>query len=186
MTFNISKFSSKLNQLGGIGRTDLFKVEIAIPPAIKGKGPIDSESLTFLASAVNIPGVHFTTTDVQRYGYGPIEKVPTAFDFDQLTINFIGDGNANVQKFFRNWTRAVVEYQSVQGAVNPSRPSARPYFVGYKDDYSTQINITQYSSTGQPVDTISCIGCWPLNVMDVYLNWQFTDQLMLVPVQWHS
>ena len=67
----IQGFRSRIDNLGGLQRPNLFYVTIPNPRILQGDiGPI---LLPFLTESAALPGVSLATSDVRRYGYGPNE-----------------------------------------------------------------------------------------------------------------
>lgn len=197
VAFNISNFRNSLPY--GVMRTNLFRVEISMPKIVVGS-PIssyrgsDTEFLTFMCCAGTIPGVRLATTEVKRYGFGPTEKVPVSHAFDDIVLYFIGDGGGRILRFFRNWTRGILEYSSVGNIKNDDLRSGdyaignpvqnmSSYFVNYKTEYRSQINITSFHESGKYVsDKVGLLNAFPVDIKDIQLNWADNNQLMLVPV----
>lgn len=185
-TFNVADFRSKIDSLGGVGRTTLFRVEIAIPEIVKltNTTKIDSGTLTFLVASVNFPGIRVTTHPVQRYGIGPAEDMPTGFVTGQVSMNILGDAEGNVLKFFRAWTRGIVEYQSAKGNVlnNNVSPNMKPFHVNYKQRIETQITISLYDLAGNQIYRTTLTKAFPQDVSSMYYSWANIDQITYVPV----
>ena len=191
-SFNIQSFRATLPQ--GVARTNLFRVEISKPDILKYQAAqskvtsIDSRLLSFLCSAGTIPGVRLTTTEVRRYGYGPTEKMPMSHAFEDITLYFIADGDGIMLKFFRYWMRGILEYNS-EGSIGQVNKNSgplgevSPFFVNYKTDYRSQINIVSYHESGQYIaDKVSLLNAYPVDIKDIQLNWADNNQLMLIPV----
>ena len=184
-TFNVSDFRSKLDSLGGVSRSTLYRVEIIIPDAIKqAAGKIDLETLTFLVASVSFPGVRFTTQSVQRYGIGPAEEMPTGVISGSCTMNILCDADGHILRFLRAWTRGIVEYQSTRSdsLKNDVFPNMKPFHVNYKKNIETQISIPLYNSSGDQVYKVSLTKAFPTDISQTYLSWANTDQVLYVPV----
>lgn len=185
-TFNVSDFRSKIDSLGGVGRTTLFRVEISIPEIVRltNDTKIDSGTLTFLVASVNFPGIRVTTHPVQRYGLGPQEDMPTGFVTGTVSMNILGDAEGNVMRFFRNWTRGIVEYQSAKGNIlsNKVVPNMKPFHVNYKRNIETQISIALYDLAGNQVYKTTLTKAFPTDVSSTYFSWANFDQIIYFPV----
>ena len=186
-TFDISTFRSELNALGGVMRTNMFQVEIAVPPFLSN---IDSRTLTFFCMATNLPGINLVAKQVQRYGYGPLEKMPFGFDNADISLNFIGDADGVILNFFNDWMRGAVEVSSdsgpnspVQGRPNQSAPM-NPYLVNYKENYQSEVSINVFDSTGNNLAyNVNLNNAFPISVGEIYLNWGNLDNFMIIPVR---
>lgn len=183
-TFNISNFRSQVDSLGGIAKTSLYRVEISMPK-MPLNSKINTEKLTFLVASVSFPGVRLTTQPVQRYGQGPMEDMPTGFTFGTCEMNILGDAEGNVLKFFRDWTRGIVEYQSATGGTlqNRALPNMKPYHVNYKQNFETQISIVLYDTAGRQVYKVTLLRAFPFDLINMFLAWSNYDQVMYIPVR---
>lgn len=185
--FDISAFRSQLDNFGGIARPSLFRVLITVPSFMSGI--VTTQNLSFFCQATTLPGVRIASKPVQRYGIGPLEKMPVGFEFDDLALNFIADANGNILNFFKDWSRSIVEYSSegvpssVPSNANKGMSGALPYYVNYKQQYQTQIDIITYAPTSQQGYSVSLLGAFPVDIGDVVLNWGQQDSLMLVPIR---
>lgn len=187
--FNIANFRSVIDSYGGIMRNNLFRVEI-IPPTFMNSTGITNQTLTFFCEATNLPGVRINTHQVRRYGVGPKEHMPMNHAFDSLSLNIIADAQGNMLRFFRDWTRAIIEYgnEGDPGSVPSETPNrgmtALPYYVNYKQNYESQVTIVVFSPDGQSESfSMSLLHAFPTDIGDISLSWGSTDQLMTIPVR---
>lgn len=185
-TFNVSEFRSKLDSLGGPGRSTLFRVEIQIPEIVQPhSGKIDTGTLSFLVASVAFPGVRLTTQPIQRYGMGPQEDMPTGVVVNNCDMNILGDADGHILKFFRNWMRGIVEYQSVKGNTqeNKVQPGMKPFHVNYKKKIETQITIVLYNSSGDQTYKVTLSKAFPADVSSLFLSWSNSDLITYIPVR---
>jgi hypothetical protein len=152
---------------------------------------INTQTLTFFCEGTNLPGVRINTAQVRRYGVGPKEHMPMNHAFDSLSLNIIADAQGNMLRFFRDWTRSIVEYANENGPGDPASTTpnrgmntALPYYVNYKQNYEAQVTIVIFSPDGQSeAFSMSLIHAFPTDLGDISLNWGSTDQLMTIPVR---
>jgi hypothetical protein len=187
--FNISNFRAQIDSFGGIMKNNLFRVEIT-PPSFLSSTGITNQILTFYCEATNLPGVRINTTDIRRYGVGPREKMPVNHSFDDLNLNIIADSQGYMLRFFRDWTRGIVEYVT-EGSMDsppdqvPNRAmNAIPYYMNYKQNYEAQVTVVVFDATGQTeAFSLSLLHAFPTDVGDISLGWGQTDQLMTIPIR---
>lgn len=185
--FDIGTFRSHLDDFGGPARPSLFRVQINLPGFLN-RSNITTRSLTFFCQSTTLPGVRLASKQVQRYGIGPLEKMPIGFEFDDLSLTFIADADGNILNFFKDWTRSIVEYSSegVPGSIPSNRNpgmNSMPYYVNYKNTYQTQVDIITYAPDSTEGYAVSLLGAFPVDIGDVVLNWGAQDQIMLIPVR---
>jgi hypothetical protein len=95
-SFNIKTFKSELSKTGVL-QTNKFTVEFASPKvlqniSIDGINTSDTERLINLrAESAKIPGIGLLMTDVNRYGVGPMQKMPYSAAFTSNVITFLTD-----------------------------------------------------------------------------------------------
>lgn len=190
MPFDISTFRFQLDSHNGIQRPSLFQVTLTLPTTLLPIYVGTVQDITFLCIEGIIPGASVDSMPVFRYGYGPLEKMPFIPVFNDVTYLFIGDGAGFIKNFFRTWQRSIVEYCSED---NPSIPALAspnqtnlgmlPYFLNYKNDYSTVINISSWQVTGtQLSDTVNLRQAFPINVADLTYNWDNSNDYEIIPV----
>lgn len=185
-TFNVNEFRSKLDSLGGPSRSTLFRVEIIVPDIVKPhSGKIDTGTLSFLVASVAFPGVRLTTHPIQRYGMGPQEDMPTGVVVNNCDMNILGDADGHILKFFRNWMRGIVEYQSVKGDTQENRvqPGMKPFHVNYKKKIETQVTIVLYNPSGDQVYKVSLSKAFPADVSSLFFSWSNSDLITYIPVR---
>ena len=72
---DLNNFLGATSKLNGFTRPSYFYIEIAPPPMLRDEVET-ARNLAFLCESTNLPGVAFASSDIKRYGYGPIEKKP--------------------------------------------------------------------------------------------------------------
>lgn len=189
--FDIDRFKN-IGIGSDVARPNLFLVNFYLPDAlVDGLNTDPSERLSFLCEETAIPGVAmFTQNDVQRYGYGPMEKRPVAALFNDLPLNFIGDGEGYILKFFHYWMNFIINFNSgsqtatMNTVVGPTSPNSetgpKPYEVRYRDDYVAKVEIVTYDQASNRVLVTTLNQAWPVIVDNVSLSWAEQDGFMKI------
>lgn len=175
----INGFRSTINNLGGMQRSNHFYVTIPNPRILTGDiGPI---LLPFLTDTINLPGVSLATTDVRRYGVGPIERKPYAPIFTDTQMSFYGDGSGTVHKFFYKWLNGIVKFDNgVHG--KPGYNGLRPFEVEYKKDYAVDIILTTVDEKERKLMEFKLYDAYPIALGDINMSWADTDGYIKIPV----
>lgn len=175
----ISGFRSTINNLSGLQRPNHFYVTIPNPRILQGDiGPI---LLPFLTESCNLPGVQLATSDIRRYGYGPIEKKPYAPIFVDQQMSFLGDASGTVHKFFYKWMNGIVKYDEFpQGRKGYN--DVRPFEVEYKRQYAVDITISAIDEVDRKIMEIKLYDAFPVALGDVNMGWGNNDSYVTFPV----
>jgi hypothetical protein len=149
--FSIDKFRSEIREKG-ILRNNRFQVSFAPPQYLRNYfGQADQEQITLRCEAVQMPGVAFATYDsASRFGYGPMETVPYGVAFEDISMTFMIDKDSNIHRFFYTWADSIVNFRARgQTALKDNTgmtSKSRPYEVGYKDSYCTDLTIRVFNA----------------------------------------
>jgi hypothetical protein len=181
--FQINRFRTEIDT-GGVLRTNKFIVQF---PNLTG---VSKDMISLRCESVQWPGVSFMTLDTPpRAGYGATELIPYAPIFEDVTLSFIVDKKSKTHKFFFDWMNKIVNLES-RGQTNlkGSQGKAPAYEVGFKKDYSTDINITMYRETGTTenkdrVMTATLYGAFPKALPSFELNWGSENEVLRLNVQ---
>lgn len=188
MVFNVQTFKSHLEKTGTLP-TNKFEVEIPVPRVLYNtevlvgntRRPQASftETLSFRAESVRVPGVTMQMTNVNRYGYGPLQKFPYNANFTDTSMNFIADKDSLIWIFFYNWLNNVFAYTSADA---PNTESYLNYRSNYMTDYAVDAKIHVYDSDGVPSTSIEMLDFYPVSMNDVALGWGDNNQLKRITV----
>ena len=169
----INKFITEIRS-NGVARTNLFEVTLQAPRILTGN-PVP-EKISLYAEGASLPGLNIQTSEVNRYGYGPNEKVPYTMQTNDITLNMIGDGKGEIYKFFYNWMQSVV-----RADMNVSSPTTvkglSPYEVEFKDMYRRVMTVSTFNEQGDVILQYELTDVFPLNVPDVALNWSDSSMM---------
>lgn len=188
MTFSIREISSEL-QARGYRKASTFQVIVNPPPALVGKTiktPAGAEfvassvdfvrSLSFRVEAVTLPGVVLQTSEVQRYGIGPVQRQPFSGVFRDTNLRILVDSGGAVEAFFYTWLNRIFNFGDSQGLID-STPKAASYEMGYREDYQTDLVLDEYDPLGNLAVTRILHRAYPTLVMDAPVDWGAADTL---------
>lgn len=180
---DLNKFRSTIAGKNGLLRTNKFYVEINPPPMMAGAATEIARVIPFLTEATNIPGMSLATSEIRRYGYGPIERKPYAPVFTDQTFTFLGDGTGQIHQFFYSWMNGIVKsdrmpYSSFGVGFN----GLKPFEVEFKNQYATEIRITVLDEANKKVIVVNLHEAYPIFLGDVALSWADNDSIMRIPV----
>lgn len=194
MPFNIAEFSATVSEFGVL-QPNKFFVYFSTPSALYGSvispaGNILSATATnylaqMRAEQARLPGINLLTVDNQRYGIGTVQKMPYAVQFTDTSFTFIMDRNAVLYQYFYSWFTEIVDFNGAGQVVNGGEryvSSAASYLMGYKDGYSTDVNIVIYDNTGIPVKVVTLYEAYPNSMNEIPLDWNNQNSLMKVTI----
>lgn len=159
----MSNFMSEMRRVG-VARTNLFEIEIT-PPKCMIASTESAQKISLYAEGAALPGRSIETQEFARYGYGPNEKFPYSMQFQDYTVQFIGDGQGEIYKFFYNWMHQIVRGDQ------PVNNDSNGYEVGFREDYSVDINLRTYNEQGDTILATKMTNAFPIQVPDVSLSW---------------
>jgi hypothetical protein len=177
VAFNVSEFSSKISQ-HGLSKDNLFILRITPPNFGEVINPAD---LIFFCKSVDLPAMNVDTVDIQRSGWGKIERMPAGLPYDQLQAIFMIDTGFKVKAFFHRWLQSVVNFDSANSS--GSYNGLRPHQIAYKDDYVGTIEVIVYSYGNEEVTYVyKFFNAFPTNMGNITTSWESNDNIMTVPL----
>lgn len=191
MSFNINNFKSNIQ---GFGYLPSNKFEVYLRPpdvmlnnAVNNQGTETEVSqiiklIKFRAEDVKVPGIALQTADVARYGIGTTQKMPFNAQFNEIGLTMLSDGYGDLWRFWHNWIRSIFEFNGTDGAsvANANRPAS--YTTGYKDDYSTMMQIIVYDMFGNAINKFNLYEVFPTGMRDIQLDWSDNNNLLRLNV----
>lgn len=186
--FNIQNFVSELNRSGTL-QTNKFEVFFTSPLImqnvnIDGNSTTDTERLLNLrAESVKVPGIGLLMSDVNRYGVGPMQKMPYNAAFTSNAITFLADRTNSIHKYFYTWMTSIFDSTGTSPDPNSTQFNvAASYKTEYKDNYTTDLHVKIYDVAGEQVQEIIMYRAFPEALNDLNLNWNDNNNLMKVTV----
>lgn len=172
----INKFMSEIRS-SGVMRTNLFEVRIGCPNVIAGNPT--AAKISLYAESSSIPGRNIQTDEFAPYGYGPRQKFPYTMQYQDLTLQIIGDGKGDVYKFFHNWMMGIVRGDADIGSYGSTQDKngKTAYEVEYKNNYAVPIDIMTYNEQGDEILVTKLTEAFPIQVPDVALNWSDSSMM---------
>jgi len=163
MPFNIQDFASNGLALGG-ARPSLFDVLITFPAGFSGDTSTPASKLQFTCNATQLPASSLGEIQVPYFG----RKIKLAGDrtFQDWTITVMNDEDFLVRDSIESWHTQI---NSIQNNLLSTS------FDGnlYKSATGT---ITQYGKDGSILKSYSMVNMFPVDVSQVDLSWNATDQ----------
>jgi hypothetical protein len=180
--FNINNFQSNISQYGVL-QTNKFIVAFTSPTCMQGTSgntpAIDTERLVQVrAESVKIPGITLVQSDVNRYGPGPLQKMPFNAQFTPNGITFISDRNGEIYKYFYKWMTSIFDFSGTASQTNVGAS----YATEYKDNYTTDLHVYIYDNSGNQVKDIVMYKAYPESMNEINLGWNDNNQLMKITV----
>lgn len=169
--FNVTEFKSRLDAYGGPARKNLFFMEIYG----SNSSYIEDEALRFFCKTVTMPGINLDTTSYNPRNFGMGEIMTTGQTPDPLSAIFIMDDNQRVMSFFHEWMQQISNYDTSQGLNTGMRNNSDhlPYELGYKDDYSKNMVIRQFSIGNRPMQYVcELTKVFPIQISPIDLSWE--------------
>lgn len=194
--FNIDSFRSEFSK-DNVVSTHSFLVSLspfrstsATARSLSSFIQNSSETITMRCDTAILPGIRLMKDEtIRRYGYGPIERVPYSAQFNEITLNWILDGSAEILNFFNTWMQSIVNTDSAGGQDmrTPTRMgnvSYSPYELGYKDDYACpKMDIFVYDHRLQQVVVYEIFDVFPSAINDTPVSWAEQDTLLKYSIE---
>lgn len=174
----------------GIQKANLGYVSFASPTTLSSTSY--SKEIVLLAqnraNQFPIPAVSMATTELRRYGVGPFEKKPYLPTFTDVTIDFIGDSEGNIHKFFYLWMNSICNFFELPAA-NASQDffqgvaaSKSPFALEFKDNYRTRISLLTFNENQEKLTNIYLENAFPVSIGEIQYDWSNESQLVRFPV----
>jgi len=166
MAFNINEFIGRGLNKGG-ARPSLFDVVMTFPADLGDSGNVGIEALEklrFTCRASSIPAS--TIGEVQVPYFGRQIKLAGDRVFANWSVTVMNDEDYLVRNAFEIW------HNSINTIVSNIKTSTSP------NDYkSATATVTQYSKDGGPIKSYDFVNIFPLNLEEMGLDWDGTNQI---------
>lgn len=167
----IDDFKSKISAHGGLARPNRFGVVITPPTqavlsyssifedVVRGEFSFssiikNSNDLSFFVESCQFPGKQITSLENALHRNSL--KHPTGYMYEDITMNFLMPSDYFIKTLFDNWQNMVIDKTR--------------YRAGYRDDYATDILISQLDAKNYPVYTLKFKKAWPVGVNSIDLD----------------
>lgn len=173
--FSVDAFKSKINELGGVLKSNRFLVTLIFPTVNEtlttSSKDFAKNSFQFLCSSTALPGMNFTTSEIRRHGVGPMTFYPSNVTYSELPLSFIVDGNGKMIEFLQQWFNKVIYTGANAGGKVEDGTGAAPYEMYYKTEYQCEAIITVYNEFNQGIIEYTMHGLIPISIADTALSW---------------
>jgi hypothetical protein len=150
---SISSFLSSFTE--ELARPNHFDVTIKMPTALSGADDFAKYELTYRCESTELPGRSLQTSGMKVYGVE--EKFPYLTSYSDINLTFIVSDKMTEKTVFDRW-------------INYIHPTAT-YNFKYKEDYATDLVITQYNLKKEPSYKVKLLQAYPIAVNGLDLNW---------------
>ena len=193
MAFNINTFKENVNSYG-YAKNNKFEVFVQAPRILQNStlntNGIERTTdtinnvLRYRIDQVRAPGAFLLSTDTNRYGVGPTQKMPFNSQFSDTTFSILVDQRTFLWDFWYNWINAIFNFNGQEPNGNNLFTGGRipKYTLKYKDEYSTVMMIVIYNDFGETVKTINLYDAFPSSIAEIPLAWNDTQGLMRLAI----
>lgn len=179
MAFSIAEFHSRLNQYGGLAKSNTFEA-VVFPPAAVGND-MPGEDLRFFCQSVDIPGIELTTAEYHYQGYGRPEKRITNVEFQNFSAIFRIDYNHRVKQLFDRWMFLAINYDN--RTVDGERNGKLPYEIEYKANVVGTVEVGVFGTNAPRVNYIYKFEeAYPTSVGNIQMAWADNNSFLVLPV----
>lgn len=155
-TLAIDDFKSKL--IGGGARSNLFRATINFPRFANG----DPELSSFMIKAANLPAS--TLGEIEVPFRGRIAKYPGDRTFENWEITVINDTGFEIRDALERWSNEINGHVSNEGPDNASF-------------YTSNLIVEQLNKSGQTLKAYTFFDAAPINVAQIDLSAENTNQI---------
>lgn len=184
MAFNIEQFRQNVTSHGYIDNNN-FEVIVTTPQVLYNSAlnnrvsPMNNNNIArtmaMRIDQVRMPGINLQTTQVSRYGIGPIQNMPINAQFQEVNFSLLIDEFGELWQYWYNWTNAIFGF-------NGTERTLPTYQTEYKNNYSTVVSLLLYNHLGTVVQTINLYEAFPTSIREVPMAWG-DNQLIRLNIQ---
>ena len=127
MAFDVNKFLANFDAHGGFARSSKFEAKIFLPSPLSQASSL--EALSLQCETAELPG--YAVNTVEQKIFGAPTYIAATPSFGDISLTFICAGDLWEKKIFDSWMDMIVPKTT--------------YLVNYKNNYTTNIEIHQYS-----------------------------------------
>ena len=192
MPFNIDALKANIDGYGYL-KNSHFEVLISPPKILQGRSLNNTgtpssvsnilKNLKMRIEQVRAPGISVVSSEVSRYGFGVPQKMPHNAQNQETTFSILVDGYGEIYQFWHSWIRSIFEHNGVDSSRSgPAVNSFPNYLTGYKEDYSTVMQILICDVYGNAIQRINLFEAFPSSIREVPLAWSDNQNLMRLSV----
>lgn len=154
--FSIAAFKSSGLVYGG-ARPSLFNVFLTVPAGI-GIDNVSVDKFRFVCRATELPESSVSEIPIPYFG----RKINVAGErtFSDWQVTVMNDEDFSVRSMFELWSNAINRH-----VANVRDPALSV------ENYKVDIEVVQYSVTGEVIRSYMLIGAWPKVVSSIGLDW---------------
>lgn len=184
MGFNLNNFKSNISGYGYL-KPHAFEVALSIPPILQNKKlesydgtekslfNVTNDILRYRIDQVKIPGVSLLSAEVQRFGFGPTQKIPFNSYYHDTTFSILLDKKADLLHFWYDWMRTIFEFNGSESGIRIPK-----YVSKYKSEYTSTMQIFLYDQVGNIVKKINLYEAFPSSLLEMPLAWNDKGDLV--------
>jgi hypothetical protein len=162
---DIEEFKAQALDLGTL-RPNRFKVRLFPPLSLSL--PSIGDDLEFWGEASEIPLIQLGTHQMQRHGYGSVQKRPNMVTYQDWQVIFRLDQAGLIYTFFNTWMNSIVNHDiSTAG----SNGNSALYEVAYRDTYLADLQLQIFDTQDNTAIGLTLIEAYPLAVSPSRLDW---------------
>ena len=161
MAFNVQNFRSSLSLDGA--RPNLF--EVTMSTGDLGIGGDIGEEMTFKCRAAQLPEDNMGVIPVNYFGREI--KVAGNRTFPEWTVTIINDEDFFIRDRMERWL----------AGINSHEGNKRSKRFENNIDYTAEAYVTQFGKSGDAIQRYTLVGCFPINVSAIDLDWGSNDQI---------
>jgi hypothetical protein len=145
------------------------------PPRVLQTGTSEStRRIATRCEAAAIPSVWFTSDQVSRLGYGPIQKTPGQPIFDPYTITILADRDGDSHRYFTFWMNHIMGFDRRDNS------NFSFYEQSYRKDYITDLHFKVFDELADEILEYTLIDAWPQMIQEQPMNWNEQDQFVRI------
>jgi hypothetical protein len=175
MSFNINKFKSSMERMGGPGKLSLFEVRMGRPRWMNEAEKFtefNERDFSLFCNKVEFPGVDIATTPMDYVGQ-LTRSIPSSVTTPgPISMMFYCDSDHNTARFFHRWMREVMNYSSA-GGLHAEFGNKLKGEAGFPDNYVADLEIRHYTTDSDPGTYYSTEiqRAYPTKVSPLSLDW---------------
>lgn len=173
MAFNIERFRQNIASHGYIDNNN-FEVIVTTPQVLFNSAlnnrasPLNAneiaKTMSMRIDQVRMPGINLQTTQVSRYGIGPIQNMPVNAQYQEVNFSILIDEFGEIWQYWYTWLNAIFGF-------NGTDRTLPTYQADYKNNYSTVVSLLLYNHLGATVQTVNLYEAFPTSIREIPMSW---------------